>query len=95
MCKRLLILSCSARKSDARFAPALERYQSPVYFLVRRYLRLHPENNLVIWILSAKYGLISSSKEIEHYDQCLTPQRAAELKEKLRWQFVGLSKNLY
>lgn len=90
--KRLLILSCSARKTNEEVAPALLRYQSPVYFLVRRWLRLNPDNNLVIWILSAKYGLIGKMKKTINYNLALTPERAEILKDKIQRQFVELCK---
>ena len=93
MCKkRLLILSCSARKTEVDIAPAILRYQSPVFFLVRRWLRLNPQNNLVIWILSAKYGLMGKAHKTEHYDLVLTTERAQEISQKINRQFIELSR---
>lgn len=91
--KRLLILSCSARKSDARVCNAIDRYNSPSFFLLRRYLKNNPENDLVIWILSARYGLIGSRFRIETYDTAMTPERAAQLGEKIGRQFQKLYGN--
>ncbi len=88
--KRLLILSCSARKSNAELAPAIERYQSPVFFVLRRFLRNHPNVNLVVWILSAKYGLIPTHRLTINYDQAMTAERAGQLRQKIENQFRHL-----
>lgn len=95
MRKRLLILNCSARKSDDEVCPAIHRYQSPVYFVVRRYLRFYPENNLVIWILSGKYGLIDSTKQTVHYSQIMTEQRGRELSGRIERQYVELMRKYF
>lgn len=93
--KRLLILSCSARKSELDVCPAIERYQSPAFFVVRRYLKQNPTEPLVIWILSAKYGLISSSWRTSPYDLAMTPRRAEELKLKIERQFSILKETAF
>lgn len=90
MPKRLLILNCAGRKSEQEFCPAIERYQTPIYFVVRRFLRLHPENNLVIWILSGKYGLIDSEKQTVHYNTVMTEERGKILQPRINRQFVEL-----
>ncbi len=88
--KRLLILNCSGRKSDDELCPAIDRYQSPVYFVVRRYLRQNPDNNLVVWILSGKYGLIDSQKQTVHYDTVMTEARGRELGSRINRQYIEL-----
>ena len=90
--KRLLILSCSARKTDAGLCRAIDRYQGPSFFVVRRWLRQNNLENTVIWIVSAKYGLIGTGKMTSHYDLALTPQRAAFLARTIRVQFQVLNK---
>jgi hypothetical protein len=89
--KRLLILSCSERKSEALTCPAIDRYLSPAFYVVRRYLKARPDNNLVIWILSAKYGLMNSSQSTAHYELALSAERAAQLAEKITRQFQLLT----
>ena len=91
--RRILILSCSARKSEAPVCYAVDRYNSPSFFLVRRYLSNNPNNDLVIWILSAKYGLIGKKFRIETYDLAMTTDRAVQLKDKLQKQFFNLYRN--
>lgn len=85
--KRLLILSCSVRKTETEVCPAIERYLSPAFYVVRRFLKTNPANDVEIWILSAKYGLINQNWRTSHYDAAMTPQRAGELKPKLDRQF--------
>jgi hypothetical protein len=91
--KRLLILSCSARKSGSRVCRAIDRYLSPAFYLLRRHLRRNPDPNLVIWILSARYGLIGSKYRIETYDLAMTPDRARHLRKKISRQFKKLFTN--
>ncbi|MBK8989768.1 MAG: hypothetical protein IPM39_27530 [Chloroflexi bacterium] len=80
--KRCLILSCSRAKHGApELLPAVQRYTGPMYQVLRRYLREKPEEaaTLIIYILSARHGLIDSQTPILPYDQKMTPARAAEL----------------
>ena len=95
--KRLLILSCSARKADGKGLPALDRYNSPAFFLLRRFLRTNPKPaaRLVVWIVSAKYGLISADQRIKTYDQAMTPQRLQDLKRNFRSQFSSIYKSSF
>ncbi|HVE56559.1 MAG TPA: hypothetical protein VNB22_07000 [Pyrinomonadaceae bacterium] len=90
--KRLLILSCSARKTSDEQCAALDRYLSPAFYVVRRFLKNNPQNDVVIWIVSAKYGLIGANRLIEHYDQAMTPARAGELAGRIAEQFEDLNR---
>lgn len=88
--KRLLILSCSARKADGKGLAAIDRYNSPAFFLLRRFLRSHPETAPVVWIVSAKYGLIGTSQKTKLYDQPMTSARANQLKNRFVEQYSSL-----
>lgn len=78
---RLLLLSCGKRKrADLDLLPALERYDGPLFRVVRRFCATHPLSQPDIYILSAKFGLISANQPIPNYDQRLTPERASELR---------------
>lgn len=78
--QRILIVACTARKSTVpELIPAIERYDGPVFRVLRKYRKQYPEQLPDIYILSAKYGLIASSYEISNYDMRLTPDRAALL----------------
>lgn len=81
---RLLILSCSQRKRSNRgLLPALERYDGPAYRVLNKFLQVHPseKQSLDLYILSARFGLISDSKQIPNYDRRMTPQRVEELQQ--------------
>jgi len=78
---RLLLLSCSRRKSHTfSKIPALDRYDGPAFQVLRRYLRENVDPQLQIWILSAKHGLISGGKQIADYDRKMDSDRAVELR---------------
>jgi len=81
--KRLLILSCSQRKSHKEgLLPAIERYDGPLFRILRRYRKTQDTRNreaepsLSTYILSAEFGLISAEYPIPYYDCCMTRHRA-------------------
>ena len=83
---RCLILSCTqAKRSDAEFLPALERYEGPPFRVVRRFLaQADPVlRDVAIYVLSARYGLIAGHTPIEDYDRRMTPARAVELRPEV------------
>ena len=99
---RLLILSCSQRKSPAtgRMA-AIDRYDGPVFRVLRKFLREGAADVPVVLILSAKYGLIDAAMRIPDYDCRMSAARAQELRPHVlatlrrllasrKWQKVGV-----
>jgi hypothetical protein len=80
---RCLLLSCSDRKlTKSEALPALERYDGPMFRIVRRYLRTHPDvlgRELLIGIISAHYGLLLADSLIPFYDLRMTRSRAISL----------------
>jgi len=69
--RRLLILSCSQRKQASHgLLPAIERYNGPLFFVLRRFLRECPcqAKRLDVYILSAAYGLIAGDFPTPLYD---------------------------
>ena len=77
-------MSCSERKRrDAGLLPAIDRYNGPAFYVVRRYLREHESSGLLVYILSAEFGVISANKPIPHYDRRMTAHRAIELCEEV------------
>ncbi|MGI8468282.1 MAG: DUF6884 domain-containing protein, partial [Pyrinomonadaceae bacterium] len=78
---RTLILSCSqSKKIDKADLPAIQRYDGPTFRLLRRYLNRSNED-LEIYILSAKFGLIRDQTSIPYYEQKLRSDRIEELKD--------------
>lgn len=62
----VLIVACSQRKTN-RPGPAIQVYDGQLFRILRKY---RPDVDL--FVLSAKYGLIEATQEIEPYDQRLS-----------------------
>lgn len=78
----LLVVGCSRQKRpDAGLMPAIDRYDGPVIRVLRKFLRVSStqSNLLDTYVLSAQFGLISTSTPIPSYDRRMTAQRAQEL----------------
>jgi hypothetical protein len=77
--KKLLIISCSARKKKLQHvAPAVEVYDGP-FFRVLRKMKANKKCPLFhIRIISAKYGLITPNTPIGYYDQRITKKNPPE-----------------
>lgn len=81
---RVVLLACSERKrlsSDP--LPAIERYDGPLFRVVRRAEQVGAGPSVTL-ILSAKFGLVGGYDPIPKYDQRMTRDRAAELRESVR-----------
>jgi uncharacterized protein DUF6884 len=90
---RVLILSCTQRKRrDSSPLPAVERYDGPTFRVLRRFQKRTLEN-LDVYILSAKFGLIHHLEIIPYYDQQMTPQRARELQPQIDEALERLFRN--
>jgi hypothetical protein len=65
--------------------PAIERYDGPIFQVLRKFLREFPKDarKLDAYILSAKFGLIPSQRQIPCYDLPMDSQRATELNPKV------------
>lgn len=80
---RLLLISCSNRKrADYKLMPAIDRYDGPAFYVLRRYLRETDDHQLRVYILSAEFGIINAQKRIPDYDRLMTHSRARELREQ-------------
>ena len=96
--KRLLILSCSQRKStSADLLPAIERYNGPLFFVLRRFIRECPRQtrHLDVYILSAAYGLIPWDFPIPLYDRKMNTSRVVELQPQVNTAFSNILQNNY
>ncbi len=96
--RRLLILSCSQRKhtSDEPL-PAIERYNGPLFFVLRRFLRECPgeARQLDVYILSAAYGLIPADFQTEFYDQKMNLSRVVKLQSHIKRTFSDILRTNY
>ena len=96
--RRLLILSCSQRKCPSQdLLPAIKRYNGPLFFVLRRFLRECPRQakQLDVYILSAAYGLIPKDFPTPLYDQRISLSRAVELQPQVKTIFSCLLQNNY
>lgn len=85
MKKRLIIISCSDKKNtQPGLLPAIQRYKGAWYGVINKLNREGdlPEN-LDVFIISAKYGLINSEMLIENYEQKMDYKRARELNKPI------------
>ncbi len=97
-CQRLLILSCSQRKNTSQGQlPAIERYNGPLFFVLRRFLRECPREakQLDVYILSAFYGLIPADFQTEFYDQKMNLSRVVELQPQIKTTFSNVLQKNY
>lgn len=81
-----LLLGCSQRKhATPSQLPALERYAGPQFQVLHKWLHTHSMQDMQvdIAILSARFGLLTSTDLIPAYDQHMTPARAAELRPQI------------
>src|ERR1041385_3305559 len=66
----LLILGCSKlKKQTSRLLPAIDRYDGPLFQVLRKFARDEPPLRNATYILSAKFGLIRSDFPTPFYDQ--------------------------
>lgn len=96
--RRLLILSCSQRKHTSQdLLPAIDRYNGPLFFVLRRFLRESPgeAKQLDVYILSAAYGLIPGDFPTPLYDQKMSMLRSIELQPQVKTTFSSILQNNY
>jgi len=76
---RIVITACSqSKKASEDLIPAIQRYDGPSFRLLRKYINKGPDD-LDIFILSAKFGLLTYQTEIPFYDQTLNKKRVEDL----------------
>lgn len=76
----LMVISCSGvKKNDPGAIPAIERYQGTTYKVIHKARREgYWPSATDLFIVSAKYGLISEHSLIEWYDLKMSEERARE-----------------
>lgn len=77
---RLVLMPCCAKKG-AKAAPAMELYKGVFFQSFASNVKPGGAPNVII--LSAKHGFIDPTKQIEPYDQVMTPTRAKEMLSNL------------
>ncbi len=76
--KRIVLISCVSKKLSTK-AKAQELYTSSLFKKNLAYAK--KQNPDEIFILSAKYGLLTLNKEIEPYDLTLNTMKNSEVKQ--------------
>lgn len=77
--KRIVLTSCSQRKkNNESLLSAIERYDGPNFRLLRKYLN-QTTDELDVYILSARYGLIHQEKQISFYEEKLNKNNLQEI----------------
>jgi hypothetical protein len=85
--RTLILIPCSQRKRRAPRSPiaAIERYDGPLYKVLRKALREgRVSSETDVAILSAKYGLLNATTPIPFYDQKMDAVRAIVLAPQVR-----------
>jgi len=78
-------MACSNRKQQVtKKLPAIERYNGPTFQVLHKFMAENPEQteNLAVYILSARFGLIPQYQLIPVYDLVMTPCLAVKLNAK-------------
>ncbi|HET9712767.1 MAG TPA: hypothetical protein VFP64_12815 [Pyrinomonadaceae bacterium] len=69
----LVILSCSRRKKrTSRPIPAIDRYDGPLFQVLRKHIRERPEVPPATYVLSGRFGLIDAEFPTPRYSHRLT-----------------------
>jgi hypothetical protein len=86
--KKIVLISCVSKKRLVK-SKARDLYISPLFRKNLEYaLKLKPDQ---IFILSAKYGLVSLDEEIEPYDLTLNTMSAKEVKDWSKRVLIDLA----
>lgn len=76
-----VVAGCTRRKAATAIpVPALDLYQGSCWPQLRRRIGDHKDRRRQVFILSAKYGLVSADQALLPYDLPLTSGRATELR---------------
>lgn len=75
---KIVLISCVSKKAKTK-AKAKDLYISPLFRYALKYaLSIKPDK---LFVLSAKYGLLSPEEEIEPYEQTLNKMKSSEIKD--------------
>lgn len=79
--RSLVILGCSQRKKrTSRLIAAIDRYDGPAFWVLRKHVRDVPGASLDTYILSGRFGLIPGKSLIPRYNRLLSDSGYAELR---------------
>ena len=78
--KRIALVTACGNKKEKTPQEAGKLYRSA---RIRHLYRRSKELNIPLFIISAKYGLVSAEEVIEPYNAVMTDEKCKELKEKM------------
>lgn len=87
--RHLLLISCSKtknrqlRNNEEVKLPAIKGYDGKIFLTLRKAFREGLGHNVDVLIISAKYGLLEATDEISYYEERMTKQKAAELRDRV------------
>jgi uncharacterized protein DUF6884 len=85
--RSLIILGCSQRKKrTSRLIAAIDRYDGPVFRVLRKHALVAPETPLDTYILSARFGLIPGNFLIPRYNHQLAHSNRLALRSRVEKQ---------
>lgn len=90
---RCLIMGCSQLKRvDNRLLPAVERYDGPLFRVLRKFHRDCPgeASHVAVYVLSARFGLIPGDAPIPYYDDRLSVEAAQQLRDPVLKALAGI-----
>lgn len=84
--KLIVMACCGTKRSDEGLMPLIDRYDGPMWRTLRARLAELPaaaeavkSRELLIMVLSAKWGFIPAEAPMPNYDERMTERRAREL----------------
>lgn len=83
---RCLILGCSeAKRDESQALAAIERYDGPTFLVLRKFLSEAASElqDVEVYVLSARHGLIAGNRAIDDYDQKMTKARASTVRPRI------------
>ncbi|MCS7002698.1 MAG: hypothetical protein NZ518_07615, partial [Dehalococcoidia bacterium] len=90
--RRLLVVRCSAAKCPTpEPIPALDRYDGPIFRVVRRAVRAGRLSPSAVWIVSARFGVVAGDTPIPWYDEPVSSAGLARALQRLPDQLDRLA----
>ena len=82
---------CTRMKYDYTNCKAIQLYRSGFFPIIRKY----NHNNIDVYIISAKYGLLNENDKVSNYDLFLDDKRYEEIKKEVIMKIKEVLKNKY
>jgi hypothetical protein len=95
MSTSMVILGCGQRKRQtSRPLPAIERYDGPVFRVLRKHAREAPDETAHACVLSARFGLLHAKSRIPRYNRQLLRTDAVAFRQRVDKQLTRALKQI-